>query len=94
MKLEFSVSVGFIHKEFVAMHGHTIVKNNHLQFTRKPANRKRKRELESLSLKCIIWNWRGYYTTIFCTNCKAVGNWTSGAQGVCIVIEASVSAVF
>ena len=26
MKLEFSASVGFIHKEFVAMHGHTIVK--------------------------------------------------------------------
>jgi len=26
--LEFSASVGFIHKEFVTMHGHTIVKNN------------------------------------------------------------------
>jgi len=25
--LEFSASVGFIHKEFVTMHGHTIVKN-------------------------------------------------------------------
>jgi len=26
MKLEFSASVGFIHKESVTMHGHTIVK--------------------------------------------------------------------
>jgi hypothetical protein len=26
VKLEFSASVGFIHKEFVTMHGHTIVK--------------------------------------------------------------------
>jgi hypothetical protein len=26
MKLEFSASVGFIHKEFVTMHGHTILK--------------------------------------------------------------------
>jgi hypothetical protein len=28
IKLEFSVSVGFIHKEFVTMHGHTILKNH------------------------------------------------------------------
>ena len=27
IKLEFSASVGFIHKEFVTMHGHTIFKN-------------------------------------------------------------------
>jgi len=26
IKLEFSAPVGFIHKEFVTMHGHTIVK--------------------------------------------------------------------
>jgi hypothetical protein len=26
IKLEFSASVGFIHKEFVTMHGHTIKK--------------------------------------------------------------------
>jgi hypothetical protein len=26
MKLEFSASVGFIHEEFVTMHGHTILK--------------------------------------------------------------------
>jgi hypothetical protein len=26
IKLEFSASVGFIHKEFVTMHGHTILK--------------------------------------------------------------------
>jgi hypothetical protein len=26
INLEFSASVGFIHKEFVAMHGHTILK--------------------------------------------------------------------
>jgi hypothetical protein len=28
IKLEFSVSVGFIHKESVTMHGHTIVKHS------------------------------------------------------------------
>jgi len=27
LKLEFSASVGFIYKESVKMHGHTIVKN-------------------------------------------------------------------
>jgi hypothetical protein len=27
IKLEFSASVGFIHKEFVTMHGHTVVKS-------------------------------------------------------------------
>jgi hypothetical protein len=27
IKLKFSASVGFIHKESVTMHGHTIVKN-------------------------------------------------------------------
>ena len=30
IKLEFSVSVGFIHKESVTMHGHTIVKYERL----------------------------------------------------------------
>jgi len=29
IKLEFSASVGFIHKEFVTMHGHTILKPKH-----------------------------------------------------------------
>ena len=31
-KLEFSASVGFIHKESVTMHGHTIVKNGYPRF--------------------------------------------------------------
>ena len=33
IKLEFGASVGFIHKESVTMHGHTITKNNKIPFS-------------------------------------------------------------
>ena len=32
VKLELSVSVGFIHKESITMHGHTVLKSNVLNF--------------------------------------------------------------
>ena len=35
-KLDFSASVGFIHKESVTMHGHTIVKNHNVNYSHSP----------------------------------------------------------
>jgi hypothetical protein len=76
IKLEFSASVGFIHKESVTMHGHTIVKNKFAVF-RKSQNPKSptNKYVPSTITHFSAWDLRS--------------SWMSGSFGWQLIIDVS-----